>query len=92
MNRWHLLVIGGLFLIVTGVVLVDIHRLRGEIARNREVIEKLTMERSAAQQRMRELELRIERMKSDRQTREMTALRRYKMLRPDQYILHDAVD
>ncbi|HSA34577.1 MAG TPA: hypothetical protein P5077_12695 [bacterium] len=92
MNRWHLLVIGGLFLIMTGVVLVDIHRLRGEITRNREVIEKLTMERSVAQQRMRELELRIERIKSDRQTREMTVLRRYKMLRPDQYILHDAVD
>ncbi|HOW50732.1 MAG TPA: hypothetical protein PLV42_01670 [bacterium] len=41
---------------------------------------------------MQELEERIERLKNGRRAVETIALTKYRMLRPDQYILHDTAD
>lgn len=92
MNRWYLTILIALFTVITGLVAADIYRIRSEISRNRDVLDRLAAEHIASERRMQELEERIERLKNGRRAVETIALTKYRMLRPDQYILHDTAD
>ncbi len=92
MNRWYLTAVIVLFTALIALVAADIYQVRSEIVRNRAVLDRLTAEHTAAEQRMKELEERIERLRDGRRSVESMALTKYRMLRPDQYILHDTPD
>lgn len=92
MNRWYLTAVIVLFTALIALVAADIYQVRSEIVRNRAVLDRLTAEHTAAEQRMKELEERIERLRDGRRSVETMALTKYRMLRPDQYILHDTPD
>jgi hypothetical protein len=92
MNNWHLIAILAAFLAITGFITVDAYRIRGEIVRNRAVLDRLTAEHDASELRMKELVERIDRLKNGHRSVETMALKKYRMLRPDQYIVHDAAD
>jgi len=91
-NRWYLTAIFVLFALIAGLVAADIYHIRSEIARNRAVLDRLSNEHTAAEQRMKELEERIERLRNGHRSVETMAFTKYRMLRPDQYILHDTAD
>lgn len=92
MSRWYLSALLALFALLILMVAADIYQVRGEIVRNRAVLDRLSAEHAAAEKRMKELEERIERLREGRRTVETMALTKYRMLRPDQYILHDTPD
>ncbi len=89
MNRAPLFVSLALCAIVAILLLVDIYQVHRDIRRNRAAIERLSSECTAAEQRRKDLEERIQRLKSDRRVMERLLFEKYRLLRPDQYIVHD---
>ncbi len=89
MNRWPFFLLLGICATLAVLVLLDTYRVHRDIRRNRAAIERLVGECASAEQRMKELEERISRLKNDRRALEILAFDKYRLLRSDQYIIHD---
>jgi len=92
MSRYLARILLAVSALLACLVLFDIYQVRHEVGRNRAALDRLTSEHIVTERHMREIEDRINRIKNDRRLVETMALAKYRMLRSDQYILHDPTD
>ncbi len=90
MNRWVLAIALTLCGAAAVAVMLDAYRVHRDIKRNHAAIEHMSAECRAAERRIHELEETLSRIRTDRRFIEAAAFKRYRLLRPDQYITHDA--
>lgn len=90
MNRLPLLISLTLCAVVAILLFVDMYRVHRDIRRNRAAIERLVNDCVLAEERRKELEERIQRLKNDRRAVERLLFDKYRLLRSDQYIVNDS--
>lgn len=89
MNRIFLGIAISIFVVFAIIVSIDIFYVQKEISNNSVIINSLAEQNRNNEKAIKELEVKIERMKSSPKTAESVLTDKYKMLRKDQYIIND---